>query len=252
MQNRSIKDTALKSVTKIFVTGTGTEVGKTAVSCAIARYWALRGLKVGVMKPIASGGVRRNPSESIKSGKSGLISEDAVALRAAARSKDPLSLINPVCFKHPLAPESAALLEHTAIDWKTVRTSFNKLKTQSERLLVEGVGGAAVPLDANHDVADLVKRFNLPVIVVAQSALGTLNHTLLTLNYLKAENIKVLGIVLNYFDRQSLADRTNLQFFQRKKIPVLAVFPADPRFIKNFDFAAAQVSKNPLLKKILS
>ncbi len=242
----------MKSAAKIFVTGTGTEIGKTSVSCAIARYWAQRGLKVGVMKPIASGGMRRKPSKSIESGeKGGLISEDAAALRAAARSKDPLSLINPVCFKHPLAPESAALLEHRTIDWKSVQTSFNLLKNQSERLLVEGVGGAAVPLDKNADVTDLIKKFKLPVIVVAHSALGTLNHTLLTLKYLKTRNISVLGIVLNCFDRRSLADRTNLQFFQRRKIPILAAFPADPRFVKNFDFAAAQISKNPLLKQVL-
>ncbi len=232
----------MKSERGIFITGTGTEVGKTAVSCAIARYWANRGHKVGVMKPIASGGIRRGKI---------FISDDAVALQKAARTQDQIELINPVCFKHPLAPYSASILEKKSINWKKVRTSFNQLKNQSERLLVEGVGGALVPLDMHTDVTGLIKQMNLPVIVVALAALGTINHTLLTLEILKQKKIRVLGIILNHFDKSGLADRTNAAFFKRRKVPVLATIPSDKKFAKDFDFAARQIQSHPQLKKIL-
>ncbi|OGR83916.1 MAG: dethiobiotin synthase [Elusimicrobia bacterium RIFCSPLOWO2_01_FULL_54_10] len=215
----------------IFITATGTGVGKTVVAAGIARHLKENGVDVGVMKPIASGG-----------------QEDAQFLMQAAGVEDSLEAINPVFLEHPLAPYESARMEKRKIDLKSVARAYQALAQRHAVMVVEGVGGVRVPLTKNQDVTHLIRLLKLPALVVASASLGTINHTLLTLEALKKEKITVVGIVLNFFDLDDLACRSGLEFFKEKKIPVLAALPPEAGFADNPDLTARAFSKTALAR----
>ncbi len=196
----------------IFVTGTDTGVGKTVVACALAAWARVQGVQVGVMKPIATGGVWRGGR---------WLSEDAIRLVRAAGVRDAWSLINPVCFKEPLAPWTAAVRARRPIPLGRVREAFSTLSTRHEFIVVEGIGGLLVPLTARSSVADVAIEFGLSLLIVARPGLGTLNHTLLTLACARTLGIPVEGVVVNHTapaPRSAdarLAERTNPEILDR-------------------------------------
>ncbi len=215
----------------IFITATGTGVGKTIVAAGIARDLKDQGREGGVMKPIASGG-----------------QEDAEYLRQAAEAPEAMEEINPIYLEHPLAPYEAARMEKRKIDLKALAKQFKKLSRRYPAMVVEGVGGVRVPITKKEDVTHLIKALGLPAIVVASSRLGTINHTLLTLEALQKSKIKVLGIVLNFFDPEDLACQSGLEYFKEKKISVLAALPENPNFADNPDSVAQAISHTPLAR----
>jgi dethiobiotin synthetase len=172
----------MKDLPRYFVTGTDTGVGKTEVGAALLSLMADAGLAPGVFKPYESGcaDVER-PS-------------DALALRAAARSDDPLSMSSLHRFRAPLAPGIAAQRLGLDPSWAETLKAFRAF--QGRALVVEGAGGLHVPLDAHHLVLDLVAATRLPVVLVARAGLGTLNHTGLSLLALRARRIRVRAVVL--------------------------------------------------------
>ncbi|MFH1287200.1 MAG: dethiobiotin synthase [bacterium] len=172
----------------VFITGTDTDVGKTIVSAALAFGLKKKAVNIGVMKPIACGGVKIGNR---------FVSEDAIILKKTVDADDPIELINPVCFKNPIAPYPASLLENKKVDFKKIRLSYKKLINKYDFLLVEGIGGVLVPIKKKYFVIDLIKELNLPVIVVCRSNIGTINHTLLTVNALQLKGIKILCLVFN-------------------------------------------------------
>lgn len=227
----------------LFITATGTETGKTTVACGVARFLKNSGVNVGVMKPVASGGVWLNDGNMKK-----LVSDDALKMRDAASSFDDLSLINPVCFEHPLAPYSASLLEKKNFSLGKVLRAYQKIRKSHSFCVVEGIGGVRVPLTRNFELSDLIARMKIPALVVASAKLGTINSTLLTLEHLKRKGVNVLGLVLNFYDRRSIVDCSNLAFFERKIIPVLAVINENRRYIKDFDQLAEKIASTELGK----
>lgn len=172
----------------VFITGTDTGVGKTFVSSAIALGLREKGVNVGVMKPVASGGKKKGCI---------YVSGDALALKKASGVNDPVELINPVCFKTPLAPYTASIIEKNKVDLGRIYSSYKILCRRHEFMLVEGIGGVLVPVKKNYFVIDLIKKLGLPVIIVCRPGIGTINHTLLTINALKTRNIQILCLVLN-------------------------------------------------------
>jgi dethiobiotin synthetase len=173
----------------VFITGTDTGIGKTEISSAIARMMRARGRKVGVMKPVASGC-------GLKGGK--LVSVDTLRLMAAAQTDDDPSLVTPQAYRAPLPPAVAAREEHAPFDMGKVMAAWDTLRQRHEFMVVEGVGGLLVPLDDTTLVADLIRRLDLPVVVVSRSGLGTINHTLLTVREARRQGLTVIGIVLNH------------------------------------------------------
>ena len=233
----------------IFVTGTDSGVGKTVIAGGLAASLASTGVDVGVMKPIATGGEERDlisveadskidedttPNTVTTEGEvyRHLVSEDAVFLKHAAQVDDSLELINPICLRDPLAPSVASQLEGLPIDLEKVDAAFNQLREKHEFIVVEGVGGLAVPIRDDVLVAHLAARFELPLIVVARPTLGTINHTLLTVAFAKSFNLKIHGIVLNGLrqDMVGLAESTNPAEISRlTHLPILGVVPFDGR-----------------------
>jgi dethiobiotin synthetase len=174
-----------------FVTGTDTGVGKTLVSCALLHAFASRGRRAIGMKPVASGCERvadewRN--------------EDVENLIAASGVSAPRELINPYHFVPPIAPHIAAAQVGESIELARIETAFAALARVAGTVIVEGVGGFYVPLNAREDTADLACRLVLPVILVVGLRLGCLNHALLTAAAIRARGLTIAGWIANGID----------------------------------------------------
>ncbi len=172
----------------IFVTGSGTGVGKTVIAGAIAAAIKAHGLDVGVMKPVASGAKEID-------GK--LVSEDAVYLKKIIESDDDDDLVAPVRLKPPIAPTMAASTTGVSIDIGKVWKAYKELTNRHDFVVVEGIGGLMVPIDDTLFVADMAREMDLPLVIVSSDYLGTINHTLLTVEYARSRNLRIKGIVIN-------------------------------------------------------
>ncbi len=187
-----------------FVTGTDTGVGKTVAACTLVRALRAAGHRVGVMKPIETGVEATGPL-------------DAMALREAAAVDDPLDRICPQQFALPAAPTVAAEDEGRSVDLGRVRAAFAELRERHPVMVVEGAGGLLVPAAAGCSMADLAGEFGLPLVLVARGALGTISHTLLTLEALAARALPVAGVILSHPGGPlSRADSLNLDHLRRE------------------------------------
>lgn len=197
-----------------FVTGTDTGVGKTLISCALLHAFAARGKRVAGMKPVAAG-----------CGEDGL-NEDVKQLRAAGNILASLGQINPYSFLQPVAPHIAAQNAGVRIDLARILTSYRELASQSDMVIVEGVGGFCVPLNDTQDSADLALQLGLPVIMVVGMRLGCLNHALLTALAISDCGLKCAGWVANILDEGMPALQENIEALERRVgAPLLGVVP---------------------------
>lgn len=207
-----------------FVTGTDTGVGKTIIAGALARLLREAGRRVGVFKPVATG-CRRDV-------RLGLVSGDSEFLAHCAESPDDLATITPVRYRAEVAPMVAAQRKRRPIDFTAIRDAWARITSHSDATIVEGVGGLLVPLDERTLVADLAVEFGLALIVVARAGLGTINHTLLTLEAARARGLRVDAVVLNRYEsmQPTLAEETNPDVIARLgRAPVPIVVPNEPR-----------------------
>jgi dethiobiotin synthetase len=174
----------------LFITGTGTGVGKTYVGALIARVLRDAGKRVGVYKPVASGC-------EMHDGK--LVSPDAVALWEAAGRPGTLEQVCPQRFAAPLAPHLAARAEGRLVDSKLLRDRIEVWRATSDVVIVEGAGGLMSPISDEDYNADLAAEFGFPLLVVAANLLGTINATLQTLITARTfrDRLRVAGVVLN-------------------------------------------------------
>jgi dethiobiotin synthetase len=198
----------------LFITGTGTGVGKTYFTALLVR--ALRSRKIPALglKPFLCG--ERTDAEIL-----------------AAANEETLSLeqINPVWFMPPVAPYSACLIEDRLLDWDTLRRALASVQdAHPGPFLVEGAGGWLVPLDRHTFIADWARELGMPVVVVCHASLGTLNHTLLTLESIARRGLPILGIVMNFHGcPDDLATRTNPGVLEELSgLPVWKMESGDP------------------------
>ena len=207
----------------LFITGTDTEVGKTVIAAAIANWFRRRGFRVGVCKPAATG---------CKRVREGLVSEDAELLAHCADAAFPLDVICPQRLAEALAPAIAAERTGKPLDWEAIDRSLREISSASDVLIVEGVGGAMVPMDGKHLLLDVMRWLGLPAVVVARPGLGTINHTLLTLSALREAKVPIAGVVINRYpaDSAGILEETNLRAIEKwSRVPLLTVVP-DERF----------------------
>lgn len=174
----------------LFITGTDTGVGKTIVTAGLAALLRDRGFDAGVMKPLETGCL------------SGATGSDSVYLKKISRSTDDLDLINTYAFQAPLAPGVAAQLEGVEISFDLIQERYRRLELLHPFVLVEGAGGLLVSVGRKRTMVDLIEHLELPVLLVARLGLGTVNHTLLSLEYLEKRQIPVAGIVLNTLEKK--------------------------------------------------
>jgi dethiobiotin synthetase len=192
----------------LFVSATDTGAGKTLITAAIARQWRREGRAFRVCKPVATGA-----------------SMDTRILGRAAGDND-LEAITPLHFEAEVAPPVAARLAGRNLTLEDLIEAVRR-REEREAVLVEGVGGLLCPLTETETVADLAGRLGLPLVVVAKRSLGTLNHTLLTLEAARHRRLRVVGVVVNEVTPVSgVADETNVEELRRRiDVPILAVVP---------------------------
>ena len=201
----------------LFITGTDTGVGKTYVACAIIRILLEQVTRVGAYKPAVTGS---------RPGSSGPIWDDVAHLQAALGCEVAPERICPQQFHAALAPPVAARQEGRVVDAALLRRGLEWWNNQADVMIVEGVGGLLSPLTETETVADVARDFGFPLIVVARLSLGTINHTLLTLEAARNRRLDVAGIVLNQTvaaDPDDRSTETNAQELrQRCDVPILA------------------------------
>jgi dethiobiotin synthetase len=218
-------------VRAVFVTGTDTGCGKTAVACALARAARAAGLRVRVIKPIETGCASDAPA-------------DALALAEAAGDDAPLERLCPYRFALPAAPEVAAAAEGRTIELARIADAFGLAAKDADLLIAEGAGGLLVPIAPGLDMADLAARLDLPLVVAARAALGTINHTRLTLEAAAARGLRVLGVAISYTTAvHPPADQRNLELLlARLPAPFLGELPHGARLLAGLDLAALLAS----------
>ena len=185
----------------LFVTGTDTGCGKTEVSLGLMAAWQTRGLRVLGMKPVATG---------CRPGSSGLRNEDALRLQHQGSSEAPYGLVNPYAFEPPIAPHIAAGQAGVEIELTSIASAYRRLAAESDRVVVEGIGGWRVPLGSSLSVSDIPKALKLPVLLVVGLRLGCLNHALLTMESIRAQGRYLAGWVANGIDPKMQASDANL------------------------------------------
>jgi len=175
----------------LFIAGTGTGVGKTLIAGAIAKILTDNGQKVGVFKPIAIGCNRHWE---------GMVSCDTEFLANCANSDLSLYTITPVGYITPAAPIVGAAQEKRPIDFDGIAAAYKEICENTDVVIIEGIGGVRTPLTMEFDLLDLAVEFALPVVIVSRLDKGTINHTLMTIDCIRAAQLKVAGVVLNGYN----------------------------------------------------
>lgn len=223
----------------IFITGTDTGVGKTIVAATLALVLRMKGVNVGVMKPVTSG---------CREEEGRLVSDDAELLCKAAGvtcSDD----VAPYLLREPIAPADAAKLDKVRIEFSHLKACYERLAAIHDVIIVEGAGGLMVPLVGGLLVADLVRELDLPLLVVARPSLGTINHTVLTSLCAQQMGINVAGVIINnYPESPGVAEKSAPhQIGSLCGAPVLGIWPhrEDPDPIEVVDYLAYWLYSQP-------
>lgn len=214
----------------LFITGTGTGVGKTYVGALVARALRDAGQRVGVYKPVASGCEMRG-------GK--LVSPDAVALWEAAGRPGTLDQVCPQTFAAPLAPHLAARAEGRRVNRQQLRDGIDFWRKTSDVVIVEGAGGLMSPISDDDYNANLAAQIGYPLIVVAANVLGTINATLQTLITANMFSLPAAGLVLNSPCRLTAdpsVDSNADELSRRCEPPLLAVVEHGGGFDRDVDW----------------
>ncbi len=214
-------DLNLPKKSGLFIAGTEAGVGKTLIAGAIAKILTDNGLKVGVFKPIATGCTRRWE---------GIVSCDTEFLANCANSDLSLSTITPVGYVTPAAPIVGAAQEGRPIDFDSIAAAYKDICENSDIVIVEGIGGVRMPLTLEFDLLDLAVEFSLPVVVITPLNPGTINHTLMTIDCIRAAQLEIAGVVINGYNatEATVAEETAGQVVtQCSGVNVLCIVPFD-------------------------
>ncbi len=230
----------------VFITGTDTGVGKTLVTTALAICLTQRGLSVGAMKPIETG-----------YGDGSAEGSDAARLYAAAGMTDPVEAMSPYRFPDPLAPIDAARRAGTTIRLQTIVAAYRTLAAKHELMLVEGAGGVLVPISTRATMRDLIERIGLPVLVVGRTAIGGINHVLLTIEALARRRITIAGIVLNRTKDAAPATVDGMQeastlalLRERSGAPVIGPVPYEPLLGQSWERGLVAVAGSAAISEL--
>ena len=221
----------MSELNSLFVTGTDTGVGKTHISSAILLAIRRRALKAYGLKPVASGCELRGEE---------WISDDAEKLRAYSTTPTPdIALINPIALPEPIAPQLAAKHAGREIELPPILAAYQALSLGAHAIVVEGVGGWAVPFSEHLMQADMVRALQLPVLLVVGIRLGCINHAVLSEQGIVADRCRVVGWVANRVDPDCLfPDEVIASIAEELDAPLLADVP----FAANIDLAAQKMS----------
>lgn len=184
----------------IFIIGTDTDVGKTFITGGLTYILKQNGYNVISYKPIQSGGIE---SEDYKI----LIPPDCKYIKEICDLDNDYSEMNTYCLKEEVSPHLAASIESVNIIKEKIISHYKKLINKYDYVIVEGAGGIVVPLiENNYFVYDLIKDLNLSTVIVSRAGVGTINHTILTVEFLKKHDININGIIINNYSNKFYED----------------------------------------------
>ena len=208
-------------MTCVFVTATGTDVGKTFVACALARELRVRGRRLRVLKPVATG-FDAQSAELSDTGRL-LLAQDLPLNEAN------LDATTPWRFTAPLSPDMAARRENRVLPFADL-VAFCAERHDVDLTLIEGIGGVMVPLDAEHTVLDWIERLRPKVVLVAGSYLGTLSHTLTAVSCLRARDLTPAAVVVSESPQQPVPLEESADALRQRSrdVPIVALPRVDP------------------------
>lgn len=184
----------------IFITATGTDVGKTYVSALIVKNIRNSGIKCGYYKPALSGDVFPNDCEYV--------------LQTAGIEKDADCYVS-YKFKPAVSPHLAAQMTNNPIKLDKIKSDFERIQKEFDFMVVEGAGGIVCPFGEDLLLPDVIKALGLDVVIVASASLGTINSTVLTVEYAKSHGINVKGIILNNYDETDFMQVDNKKMVEK-------------------------------------
>lgn len=203
----------------IFITATGTDIGKTFISALIVKKMRELGVNCGYYKPVLSGLGENN------------LNDAHYVLNCANLNIDFATVIS-YGFKPSVSPHLAAIKEGKKISIDKIHNDYKRLSESFEYLVVEGAGGITCPLILDDNtpflLSDLIKFLDLDILLVADAGLGTINYTLLTVEYARLKGLNIKGIILNNFDETNYMHQDNLIQVERlTRVNVVAKVPKD-------------------------
>ena len=206
----------------IFITATGTDIGKTYVSALIVK--SLKDFNCGYYKPAMSG---------IEEGR---LSDVEYVFKVANLKGNPMNYVS-YPFKEALSPHLASIRAGVSIKSDKIKSDFERIKSEYDYLLVEGAGGITCPFNLNDEkilLPDIIKLLGMDIIIVADAALGTINSTLLTVEYAKNHNINIQGIILNNYDENDFMQVDNKNRIEElTEVKVIALVEKDAKDIRD-------------------
>ena len=203
----------------IFITATGTDIGKTYISALIVKKMRDGGYNCGYYKPVLSGA-------EIKNGK--IYAGDCEYVKSRANLSGNAEDFASYIFKPAVSPHLAAIMENNPIKLEKIKNDFNNIKSKYDYILVEGAGGIVCPFDLSGDkpilTEDIIKALGLSVIIVSKSSLGSINSAVTTVEYAINHSININGLILNQYDKTDFMQADNKK--QIKKLTDLSVVAA--------------------------
>jgi adenosylmethionine-8-amino-7-oxononanoate aminotransferase len=199
----------------LFVTGVDTEIGKTTIAGAIAAYLADQGKVVGVLKPVQSGA---------QSEKGTLYSQDARSIAAMAGGRE-VPVASPYLFREPISPLHAARKNEVAVSIDVIAEEYRRLSKQCDVVIVEGAGGILAPLTETASMIDIPRTLGIPTLIVSHPHLGGINHTLLTVELIRARGVVLVGMVFNQPRRKKFPEPDFPYIEQKAQAPVFGMLP---------------------------
>ncbi|WIH81195.1 dethiobiotin synthase [Brachyspira pilosicoli] len=189
----------------IFITATGTDIGKTYVSGLIAKHIKDKGLNIGYYKAALSG------SNDIKD-------SDAWYVKQQADLLDSYDEMVSYTYKHAYSPHLAAQIEGNPPDIKIIKNAYKDISKKHDYMIIEGSGGIICPIryDSNQKIflEDIIKELNIPSLIIADAGLGTINSTVLTIEYMRSKNLKINGVILNRFEMSNKMHEDNQKMIE--------------------------------------
>lgn len=203
---------------KIFITATGTDIGKTFVTALIVKKLRDAGYNAGYYKAALSGA---------EFTEDGLIPGDAYYVNKIANINEKMDNLVSYIYKESVSPHLASQIEGNPVEMNKVVEDFNNALSKYDYLTMEGSGGIVCPIRYDHIkilLEDIIKELDLSTLIIADAGLGTINHVVLTVEYLKNRNISIKGIILNRYCENNLLQEDNKKIIEMiTKIPVIAV-----------------------------
>ena len=216
----------------LFIAGTATDVGKTFISALVVKCLRDAGLNAGYYKAAASG------VELDETGK--LIGGDPIYVNDFAEIGESAENLVSYIYAQPVSPHLAARINNCPIEFNVVERDFNRAKAKYDYLVVEGSGGVICPLrwdnESHFMLLDMVHAFNLPILLVADAGLGTINSTVLTVEYLRKNEFNINAIILNHFTGEAMEADNLAMIEEMTNLPVIAkVQPSDNKLDVNLN-----------------